>query len=437
MTKGQEVLVIGGGLAGSEAAYQISKMGGKVKLFEMKPLRFSPAHNIETLSELVCSNSLKSESLENASGLLKEEMRSLGSIVIRAAYATRVPAGKTLAVDRVNFSRCITDTLEGIGVEIIRREVTALPDSRPLVIATGPLTSDAFAGAIQKLLGSASLYFYDAVAPIVYKDSINMDKAFKGSRYNKGGDDYINCPLSKDEYELFLKELTAGDRLTPRGFEEKVSFEACMPIEAMAERGPLTLLFGPMRPVGLTDPRTGKRPYAVVQLRMENREDTLYNIVGFQTRLSYPEQKRVFRLIPALELAEFARLGKLHRNSYIDSPSLLSNTLQLRRDASILFSGQITGVEGYCESAASGLIAGINAFRLTSGLTPLNPPPTTMTGALLKYITDPGTRSFQPMNANFGLLPYMGKNGREAQAVRALKDFRVWRNEFLETHGGI
>ncbi|MDO8425973.1 MAG: methylenetetrahydrofolate--tRNA-(uracil(54)-C(5))-methyltransferase (FADH(2)-oxidizing) TrmFO [Deltaproteobacteria bacterium] len=435
----KEVIIIGGGLAGSEAAYQIVKMGGRAIVLEMKPERFSPAHNLPTLSELVCSNSLKSESLENAAGVLKEEMRICGSLIIKAAEATRVPAGKTLAVDRKAFSEFVTEELKGLGVKIITGEVMAIPESRPLIIATGPLTSDAFAEEVQKLVGHDRLHFYDAVAPIVYKDSINMEKAFMASRYGKGGDDYINCPFTEEEYARFFEALRDADKVKPRGFEDGLYFERCMPIEVMAERGPKTLLFGPMRPVGLTDPRTGKRPFAVVQLRREDKEGGLYNIVGFQTRLTFPEQKKVFRLIPGLEAAEFARLGKLHRNSYIDSPRLLTNAQQLRKDPLILFAGQITGVEGYTESAASGMLAGINAFRLASGLLPVCPPPTTLTGALMRYVSDEGKRDFQPMNANMGLLPEAGakKDRREAQARRALSDFKVWHDESLATSRGI
>ncbi|MFQ5736585.1 MAG: methylenetetrahydrofolate--tRNA-(uracil(54)-C(5))-methyltransferase (FADH(2)-oxidizing) TrmFO [Thermodesulfobacteriota bacterium] len=424
-----EVNIIGGGLAGCEAAWQVVRAGAKAVIHEMKPSRFSPAHSLSTLSELVCSNSLKSDSIENASGLLKEEMRLAGSLIIEAAEATRVPAGKTLAVDRVAFSQYVTSALVDAGVEVRAGEVTGLAPARPLVIATGPLTSDAMAAAIQRLVGRDSLHFYDAVAPIVYRESIDMARAFMASRWGKGGDDYINCPFEKDEYERFFSALTAADRVSRREFEDAASFEACMPIEVMAERGPKTLLFGPMRPVGLTDPATGRRPYAVVQLRRENAEGTLYNIVGFQTRLTYPEQKKVFRLIPGLESAEFARLGKLHRNSYLDSPGLLLPTQQLRSDPCVLFAGQITGVEGYCESAASGILAGINAVRLSRGAAAAAPPPTTMTGALMAHISTPPVkkRAFQPMNANMGILPALpGRDRRQAQARRAIEDFAGW-----------
>lgn len=430
MNKGSDVItIIGGGLAGCEAAWQAAAAGLRVVLHEMKPEKFSPAHSLPTLSELVCSNSLKSDSLENASGLLKEEMRLAGSIVIKAAEATRVPAGKTLAVDRNAFSEFVTAALKDAGVEAVTGEVTGIPSARPLVIATGPLTSDAFASSIQRLIGKESLHFYDAVAPIVYRDSINMDRVFMASRWGKGGDDYINCPFEKEEYERFYEALTGADRVARREFEDAASFEACMPIEVMAGRGPRTLLFGPMRPVGLIDPKTGRRPYAVLQLRSENLEGTLYNMVGFQTRLTYPEQKKVFRLIPGLEAAEFARLGKLHRNSYIDSPGLLLPSQQLKSDPDVFFAGQITGVEGYCESAASGIMAGLNAARVMRGLTPAVPPPSTMTGALLAHITAPPEKkkTFQPMNANMGLLPPLpGKDRREAQVRRAIEDFTAW-----------
>jgi methylenetetrahydrofolate--tRNA-(uracil-5-)-methyltransferase len=438
MTLKDTITIIGGGLAGSEAAWQVVKGGGRARIIEMKPARFSPAHSIDTLAELVCSNSLKSESMDNASGLLKAEMRTMGSLLLSAAEATRVPAGNTLAVDRTAFSRQVTESLVSSGVEVVREELKRIPDFRPLIIATGPLTTDELAADIQRLVGSKSLNFYDAVAPIVYRDSIDMTRAFKASRWGKGGDDYINCPMDETEYERFFTALVGSDRVGRREFEDMVSFEGCMPIEVMAERGPKTLLFGPMRPVGLTDPRTGKRPYAVVQLRRENIEDTLYNMVGFQTRLKFPEQKKVFRTIPGLEAAEFARLGKLHRNTFIDSPKLLTSAQQLKSDGSIFFAGQITGVEGYTESAASGILAGINALRLAKGIPAVCPPPTTMTGALMRYISEETRAGFQPMNSNMGLLPPLpGKDRREKQIERALADFRKWHEETLETLKGI
>lgn len=422
----ERVTIIGGGLAGCEAAWQVAKRGGQATILEMKPVKMSPAHTMEGLAELVCSNSLKSESLENASGVLKEEMRSLGSLVVKAAEATRVPAGSTLAVDRTAFSAFITASLKDAGVELIRGEVIEVPSARPLVIASGPLTSDAFAASIQALIGAKSLNFYDAVAPIVYTESIDMESAFCASRYGKGEADYINCPMTKEEYDAFYSELIKADTARAREFEDMKSFEACMPIEVMAQRGPKTLLFGPMRPVGLTDPATGKRPFAVIQLRRENKEGTLYNIVGFQTRLTFGEQKRIFTMIPALRKAEFARLGKLHRNSYIDSPRLLTEAQELRAEPSIFFAGQITGVEGYCESSVSGILAGINALRRARGQSLVCPPETTITGALMRHISG-AQGSFTPMNANMGLLPpETGKDRREKQAKKAVEAIVSW-----------
>ena len=442
----KKVTIIGGGLAGCEAAYQATRLGLKADLREMKPVRFSPAHVMEGLAELVCSNSLKSEDLSNGPGLLKGEMKVLGSLIIEAAYSTRVPAGKTLAVDRAAFSRFITGRLEEMGVEVIREEAASVPSVRPLIIATGPLTSDAFAAAIKGLVGGTPdgerLYFYDAVSPIVFRDSIDMERAFFASRYGKGGADYINCPLDEEEYRAFMEALLRADRAGSRPFEGEPLFEGCLPIEAMAQRGPDTLRFGPMKPVGLINPGTGKRPHAVVQLRSENREGTLYNIVGFQTRLTYHEQKRVFSLIPALKRAEFARFGKMHRNTYIDSPRLLNGSSELRSNPGVFFAGQITGVEGYLESAASGLIAGINAARFAKGLPVSSPPRDTMTGALLNYVSSAGGR-FEPMNANFGLLPEGlfavrdKERRREAQARRALEAIERWGNEILATSSSI
>lgn len=432
-----EVTVIGGGLAGCEAAWQARRLGVDVTIYEMKPLLFSPAHTSSLLAELVCSNSLKSDSLENSSGLLKEEMRLLGSLVIRAAEQERVPAGKSLSVDRKRFSSFITETIEGAGVRIIREEVRGMPSGRPLIIATGPLTSDAFAGQIRGFVGAENLYFYDAISPVLYKDSIDFNVAFMASRYDRGSADYINCPLDRTLYERFVGELLLSKK-TPLHSFERMFFEGCMPVETLAERGRDTLAFGPMKPVGIIDPKTGKRPYAVLQLRRENREDTLYNMVGFQTRLLKPEQKRVFSLIPGLENARFARYGSIHRNSFIDSPRLLLRTLQTNQDPSVFFAGQITGVEGYCESAATGIIAGINASRLYKGLPPAFPPPTTMVGALIDYITDPGRRDFQPMNSNFGLIKGVNsKSSRRRCVERALSDVTLWKNKILESSGGI
>jgi methylenetetrahydrofolate--tRNA-(uracil-5-)-methyltransferase len=429
----ERLLIIGGGLAGSEAAWQVARLGVAVTLCEMKPKRFSEAHHSPLLGELVCSNSLKSEDLETAPGLLKEELRRIGSLVIRAADQSRVPAGSALAVDRELFSRHITEALEGArGVEIVREEVTAIPEQGSVIIATGPLTSDALAEAVMELTHRRSLAFYDAISPIVAADSINFDIAFKGSRYGKGGDDYINCPLSKEEYYRFVKAVREGDKVPLRAFEEAMPFEGCLPIEDLAERGRDTLAFGPMKPVGLIDPHTGEQPFAVVQLRHENKEGTLFNIVGFQTKLTYPEQERIFRLIPGLEGAEFARHGSLHRNTFIDAPRLLHNTLQLKSDPRILFAGQITGVEGYMESTAMGFVAGVNAARSLQGQEIALPPRTTAMGALIGHITNLYARDYQPMNVNFGLFPPLeGRGGkrekRRRMSERALRDLEPWR----------
>jgi methylenetetrahydrofolate--tRNA-(uracil-5-)-methyltransferase len=424
-----EVTIIGGGLAGTEAAWQAARLGVKVSLFEMKPVRFSPAHHNAGLAELVCSNSFKAMSLENAGGLLKEELRLLGSLVMEAAVNSRVPAGSALAVDREAFSKLVTSRLVDAGVRIIRGEVVEMPAGRPLVIATGPLTSDAFALAIGKLVGKEYLHFYDAVAPIVHADSVDMSVAFFASRYDKGGADYINCPMDERAYNEFVTALLNADHVEARSFEEIKYFEGCLPMEVMAGRGLMTLAYGPMKPVGITDPRTGKRPFAIVQLRKENAAGTLYNLVGFQTRLTFEAQKKVFCVIPGLADAKFARFGKMHRNSYIDSPRLLDAACALRSDPSVFFAGQMTGVEGYSESTASGLIAGINAARSAKGLSAVTPPDTTMLGALQRHISDAGITDFQPMNSSFGLLPPIDCKKKERKSLlawRALKDMAEW-----------
>ncbi len=356
--------IIGGGLAGCEAAWQASGQGIRVRLLEMKPLRFSPAHHSPLLAELVCSNSFRSQDLEMAVGLLKEEMRLLGSLVMEAARACQVPAGKSLAVDREGFARFITGRITTHPlIEIINQDVSTLPKG-PLILATGPLTTDELAQALGELLGSNHLHFYDAIAPIVFLDSVDLNKTFRGSRYGHGGADYINCPFNEEEYQIFLGQLLQAEQVPLHAFEEPRYFEGCLPIEIMAERGRDTLRFGPMKPVGLPDPRTGKIPYAVVQLRQDNQEGTLFNMVGFQTKLKWPEQERIFRLIPGLEQAEFARLGSIHRNTFVNGPEVLLPTLQLKKSLQIFLAGQITGVEGYVESAAMGILAGINACRL-------------------------------------------------------------------------
>ena len=421
------VNVIGAGLAGVEAAWRIAVGGGRVRLFEMRPSRLTPAHKTGLFAELVCSNTLGGKDILTPRGLLKEEMRILGSLVVEAALRTQVPAGGALAVDREKFAAYITEKVENHeNIEVVREEVGEVPNGIT-VIATGPLTSDRFAQSLKELLGEDYLSFYDAISPIVYADSIDYSKCFWGSRYGKGGKDYLNCPMNEEEYERFYNALLGAEKVEFKDFEV---FEGCMPIEEMARRGKQTLLFGPLRPVGLIDPETGKRPFAVVQLRKENREGTLLNIVGFQTKLKYPEQRRVFRLIPGLENAEFARFGSIHRNLFIKSPKLLIRTLQLKRNPKILFAGQITGVEGYPESASTGIIAGINAFRVFRGEETVYPPETTMIGGLLKYITTADPETFQPMNANFGLLPPVNIRGkrrrREFLSRRALEDMRRW-----------
>lgn len=431
------VRIIGGGLAGSEAAWQLAHRGVAAELYEMRPEKSTEAHRSGELAELVCSNSLRSLSLTTGAGLLKEEMRLLGSLITRAADACRVPAGSALAVDRDRFSGAITSTLGSLPqLRIIRDEAREIP-SGVVIVATGPLTSQAFSRRLESLLGSSHLYFYDAISPIVTRESIDMEVAFRASRYGHGDEDYLNLPLTREEYNRLIDSILAAEKVPTRSFERFIAFEGCLPIEEMAGRGRETLAFGPMRPTGLVDPRNGKRPYAVVQLRQENREATLYNIVGFQTKMTYPEQRRVFSLIPGLEHAEFVRLGSLHRNTFIDAPRHLLPTLQWRGRADLFFAGQITGVEGYVESAASGLMAGINAARLVQGRPPVVPPMSTALGALLTYITDPARKDFQPMNANFGLLPPLstpakGKIKKELMAERSTRNLTAWIREVNE-----
>ncbi|TWJ13919.1 methylenetetrahydrofolate--tRNA-(uracil-5-)-methyltransferase [Geobacter argillaceus] len=426
------ITVIGGGLAGCEAAWQAARRGVSVTLHEMKPAKFSPAHSLPGLAELVCSNSLRGESLENAVGLLKQELRRAGSLFMAAADATRVPAGGALAVDRELFSAAITEKIDSHPlITVVRGEVAALPLDGTVVVASGPLTSDPLAVALQRLTGEY-LYFYDAIAPIVTADSLEMDKIFAASRYGKGdGDDYLNCPLDQEQYDRFVAELLAADKVPAREFEKVVHFEGCMPIEELASRGHDTLRFGPMKPVGLVDPRTGREHHAVVQLRAENRERTLFNLVGFQTKLTWPEQRRIFPLIPGLGRAEFARLGSMHRNTFINAPRLLEPTFLLKGEPRIFFAGQITGVEGYVESAASGFLAGINAARLVRGEALTLPPPETALGALVHHITNTDARHFQPMNVNYGLFPDLPgrvkkKERRARLAERAMMALDDW-----------
>ncbi|HYB92059.1 MAG TPA: methylenetetrahydrofolate--tRNA-(uracil(54)-C(5))-methyltransferase (FADH(2)-oxidizing) TrmFO [Candidatus Binataceae bacterium] len=425
------VTVIGAGLAGSEAAFQLARRGVRVRLVEMRPLRMTEAHRTAGFAELVCSNSLRDATLETAVGVLKEEMRRLGSLIIGAADRARVPAGSALAVDRDEFSRAITDALTGHPlVEVVRDEAVSIPD-RPAIVATGPLTSPALGEALNRIIGPRNLYFYDAIAPIVAAGSIDMSIAFRASRYGKGGEDYINCPMTEAEYDAFVAALLAAEKVPLHSFEKPVYFEGCMPIEEMARRGAQTLAFGPMRPVGLSDPRTEKRPAAVVQLRQDDREGRLYNMVGFQTKMTYSEQRRVLRMIPGLARAEFVRLGSLHRNTFIDSPRLLRPTLQLRERGDLFLAGQMIGVEGYVESAAAGLLAGINAARLVTARPLVEPPRETALGSLVAYVTDSSRRGFQPMNANFGLMPEMagaarGRLRKIAIGERALAGTDAW-----------
>mgnify|MGYP004467379123 FL=1 len=434
------ITVVGGGLAGTEAAYQIAKRGIKVKLYEMKPEKYSEAHSNKNLAEIVCSNSFKSSSLTNACGLLKEELRLLDSLLIKCADETQVPAGQALAVDRENFSELVTKKIEdNENIEIIRKEYSGedleeLSKDGIVVIATGPLTSEKLSENISKLTGKDKLYFFDAAAPIIEKDSINMDIAFWGDRYGKGESAYINLPMNEEEYNKFYNELINAEVVTLHEFEKKEIFEGCMPIEIMAKRGIDTLCFGPLKPVGFEDVRTGKRPHAIVQLRQDNKEGTLFNMVGFQTNLKFGEQKRVFSLIPGLENAEFVKYGVMHRNTYINSTELLDNTYNLIKNNNIFFAGQITGVEGYVESISSGLVAGINAANkyLNKDKFILNDK--IVCGALAKYISTENKR-FQPMNANFGILPSLEEKIRDKKikyeklaqrAIENVREVNIW-----------
>ncbi len=406
--------VIGAGLAGCEAAWQIAKRGINVHLYEMKPKTHSPAHELDTYAELVCSNSLRSDQLENAVGLLKEEMRLLDSLIMKCADATRVPAGGALAVDRTQFSQMVTDEIKGNEfISIIENEVTEIPEDALNIVATGPLTSDALSEYIASIIGVKYLYFFDAAAPIVTYDSIDTAKAFKAARYDKGTEDYINCPMNKEEYEIFWNELVNAETAEIKDFEKEILFEGCMPVESMAKRGKDTLRFGPLKPVGLIDPSTGKEPYAVVQLRQDNSEGTLFNIVGFQTHLKWPEQKRVFGLIPGLENADYVRLGVMHRNTFINSPGLLDSFYKFSLRQNLYFAGQITGVEGYIESAASGLVSGINAAMEHLKKEPVYFPKSTAIGALSNYISDTSVKNFQPMNVNFGIIEKLDERIRD------------------------
>ncbi len=442
-----DLTVIGGGLAGSEAAWQAAERGLKVALYEMRPDKQTGAHVTQSLAELICSNSLGSNLPDRASGLLKNELRRLGSLLIQIADQTAIPAGGALAVDREGFAEEVTQRIESHpNIALVREEITKIPDGL-CVIASGPLTSHRFSNAIANLTGEDHLYFYDAISPIVSAESIDMEIAYHGSRYGRGTNDqgdYINCPFNKSEYEIFISELVAAEKIELREFETDIKngvraglhefFEACLPVEVIAERGPRAMAFGPMKPIGLDDPRTGEHAYAVVQLRQDNLAGTLYNLVGFQTNLKFTEQKRVFRLIPGLKNAQFERYGQMHRNTFINSPALLLRTLQMKNRADLFFAGQITGVEGYVGNIGTGLLAGLNAARLHAGQAPLTMPSTTMLGALCNYITLADSSDFQPMKANFSILPSIQgmeragrRNRSHAFAERALKDLE----EFL------
>lgn len=450
----ETVHIVGGGLAGSEAAWQLAERGHEVVLHEMRPVRGTEAHKTDRLAELVCSNTFKSTETSNAHGLLKAEMRLLGCMILECADEARVPGGSALTVDREVFSAKVDARVSGHArISIVRDEVTELPS--PGIVATGPLTSDALAAAIRERLGVASLAFYDAIAPIVAYDSIDLDVVFRASRYGKetmpglsgaegegeGEGAYLNCPMSREQYEAFLDALTLADQATAHEFDAVPYFDGCMPAEEIARRGRESLRFGPMKPVGLTDPRTGREAYAIVQLRMEDRGGRMWNLVGFQTRMRYPEQQRVFRLIPGLANAEFLRFGSIHRNSYLNAPAALAPHLALKDNPMVLFAGQLTGVEGYTESTATGLLAGINLSRLLAGDAPVIPPPTTMLGALYRYLREADPRHFQPMNANFGLVDELGARvkdkriKREKLAERALADMTRWRDEALLVTG--
>lgn len=437
----KKVIIVGAGMAGSEAAWQVTQRGIKVDLYEMRPEKSTPAHKTEKFAELVCSNSLRGAGLENAVGLLKEEMRQLNSIIMESADINRVPAGGALAVDREGFSQYITDKVKNHpNVTVINKEIETIPqeDDAITIIASGPLTSEVLAKSIGELTGQDYFYFYDAAAPLISKESIDMSKAYRASRYGKGTADYINCPMDKEEYEKFWQELTTAELAPIKEFEKAKFFEGCMPVEEMARRGIDTLLYGPLKPVGLEDPKTGKRPYAVVQLRQDNAADSLYNIVGFQTHLKWPEQKRVFGLISGLENAEFVRYGVMHRNTFINSPELLRPTLQYKDRDDLLFAGQMTGVEGYIESAASGLVAGVNAAYLAKGENPVIFPEQTAHGSMCKYITSAVAKHFQPMNANFGLMPPLEERIRDKKlkkqkiAERALEFLAKFKMDVLK-----
>ena len=428
----KKVIVIGAGLAGSEAAWQLAKRGVNVDLYEMRPKKMTPAHKTQNFAELVCSNSLRANNITNAVGLLKEEMRRLDSLIIKCADATQVPAGGALAVDRDKFSEMITETIKNHpNINVIEEEITQIPKGDiPVVVATGPLTSDALSQDIRTYTKQEGLYFYDAAAPIIEKDSIDMNKVYLKSRYDKGEAAYLNCPMTKDEFFNFYNALITAEAAPLKEFEKEIYFEGCMPFEEMAKRGEKTLLFGPMKPVGLEDPKTDKRPYAVVQLRQDNSEGTLYNIVGFQTHLKWGEQKRIINLIPGLENANIVRYGVMHRNTYLNSPQLLEKTYKLKEEKNIYFAGQMTGVEGYVESAASGIVAALNALYNQEDKQIIFPTET-LIGAMANYIVDNTSKNFQPMNANFGIikpLPERIKDKKEKYERYANRSLEILEN---------
>ena len=434
-----EVTVIGAGLAGSECAWQLAQRGIDVILREMKPEKKTPAHTTDQFAELCCSNSLRSDQLENAVGLLKEELRRMGSLILSCADATRVEAGGALAVNRHGFAALVTERIRNHPrIRVVPGEVTALPEQGEVVVASGPLTSDALAQELQKLLGADSdLHFYDAAAPLVSAESVDMDKAWFGSRYDRGTADYVNCPMTEEEYDAFWQALTTAQEAEVHGFEDKMVFEGCMPVEVMARRGHDTLCYGPLKPRGLKDPRTGKEPYAVVQLRRDNAAGTVYNLVGFQTHLRFPEQRRVFSMIPALHDAEFLRYGVMHRNTFMNSPRLLDRYYRLKSRPEISFAGQMTGVEGYVESAASGFLVGVETARRLTGRPPINFPQETAVGALALYVSNPAATAFQPMNINFGIIPPLdhrvkGKRNKNAElSQRSLAIIDALKEEVL------
>lgn len=435
-----KVVIVGGGLAGCDAAWQLAQAGVDVELYEMKPEKHSEAHSEDGLAELVCSNSFRATGPKAAIGLLKEEMEALGSLVMEAAFATEVPAGGALAVDRTLFSEYITDKIENHEkITVIHKEISSLEDDElagadAVIISAGPLASADLTESLMAAVGDARLYFYDAIAPIISRDSVDFDKAFWGSRWKPEDDDYLNCPMNEEEYKAFVKALVEGEKVKPREFEKEVHFEACLPVEAMAERGEMTLAFGPLKPVGFEDPKTGERPFAIVQLRTENKDKTAFNLVGFQTKLKYPEQKRIFRMIPGLENAEFLRLGSIHRNTYVNAPDVLDDAMQLKARPGFYLAGQITGVEGYLESAASGLWLGLTLAKRFSGESVPRPPVETALGALLGHLSTKPDKQFQPSNVNFGLMPGLKqkmkkKFRKEAYGKRAQEAFAVWLDE--------